>query len=598
MVWQFRIKAWLNAFVTPLLNSVSYSASRFHALGHDPVWGISRRLTRKYLDTNGKKMPSTKTPSHLRRLLCCLLVLAVSGFTHGSAFLNSLAWTRYVHAWTGKILPDGNGNLYVAYSVFNFGAPTDIWLAKYDSSGNVLFNKRLFSRPGFYIQFNGIWLSSPSALKPAVYISCSGYGGTTHETVVSKSDMTGNLLWERVFTSSTINYIPVGGSVDSADNYWLAMSEGAASSALEMIKFGPTGNTLLDKTNSTITPDRATFVNGKWCVTGEDLTSVEPPYSTRWGLFDPATGNFLSGARFDFLDNGTSRYYYAPMASYVDPAGAIDIAVNVTQNDYSGRLIAEKTFYRRYNLTGSLQWFTPSINGGAFKNISSYGTNNSFIGSVSGYMSPYYLEGRDHLGNLLWTRQDETTWSSFPPIVDASGFYTFGIDLANRKKFDITRFDNSCNVQWKGGPVTAAGDNTDYGGIVDTGSSGNNLYVAVNLPENTKGNITYIQRYVTGLALSAMTATNINIVQGSTNTIKVQLNEPAPTGGVPIKLQTSSRYALFSNNTTAITFVIPAGAIYATVPVQTKTVPWTTGVTILGDENGVQRSASFNITPP
>jgi uncharacterized membrane protein len=113
----------------------------------------------------------------------------------------------------------------------------------------------------------------------------------------------------------------------------------------------------------------------------------------------------------------------------------------------------------------------------------------------------------------------------------------------------------------------------------------------------TGGTQATVQRYVQGVALSTVTTTATSFVSGTTIPVKVMLNSPAPAGGIAVKMTSSSASALFVNNTTAYTAAIPAGSLYTLVNVHTVKVAKSTPVTILGNQNGVQRSAGFTITP-
>jgi hypothetical protein len=512
--------------------------------------------------------------------------------------MNTLAWTRYITCTQAKFLPDGNGNTYLIYAVPDINTGTDVSYIRYDASGNATASHFLFFRASTNLELDGVWLSPSSAPAISLYVSCGeALGGGAFGTVVTKSDLAGNQVWQANYNTAT-NFFPVGGSVDSSDNFWLAMQKGATAetSGLEMVEIDPTGTVLLDHSNTNVAPDTAVFIKGKWCVTGLDVTSAHPDSSVRWGMYDPATGNYSNGVVFDYLDNGTDNYGYGTLSTYVDPAGAIDIGVTVYEyRDSDQAFIAQKHFVRRYNLTGSLQWISPSYDG-AMGNLLSFGTNGAFFNVYPGFHSPLVLEGFDHLGQKQWSAGDPSSQYGWPAVNDATGIFTFSEDPSNYRRLILSRYDVGGNMVWSAGVSTAAGTSGNNAELVDANDSNNNLYTAVSLPVTSTTRQVSVQRYVSGVALSTITDSSPSVMGGATETIKVQLNAPAPAGGLLVKMTSNSTKALFPNNATAYNLAISAGSLYATVAVHTSAVIANTPVTILGNQSGVQRSVGFTVT--
>jgi len=93
------------------------------------------------------------------------------------------------------------------------------------------------------------------------------------------------------------------------------------------------------------------------------------------------------------------------------------------------------------------------------------------------------------------------------------------------------------------------------------------------------------------LVLSSLTLNPTSVPGGSSSTGTVTLNGPAPAGGAVV--------ALSSNNTNATTVppsvTVAAGSTTATFTVTTKTVVFSTVVTISGSFNGSNQSANVTV---
>jgi hypothetical protein len=531
-------------------------------------------------------------------LLGAILVLAAC--SQAAPYLNTLAWTRYLNADQAKILVDGSGNTYVVYQSPVLSG-TNVSFLRYDPSGNVTASHSLFTRTSLHCQLEGVYLSPPSAPKTSLYVTMIEVLPSTDEgTVIDKSDLSGNVVWQSSFNQAMAGYSPVGGFVDSSDNFRLAFAfvpDSGPGSKLQMLEFSPTGTILSNQANTNMLPSSATFINGKWCVCGLDATSNNMFESGRWGSYDPSTGVDVAGAVFDELDNGTYTYEYGTPRSYVDPAGAVDIGITVTAfRDSDHQMVATNHFIRRYNLTGSLQWTSPSVAGYATF-LTSFGSNNPQYYMRGEYQSPTITEQYDHLGNKVWTTSPLTSNRGFAPVADATGVFEFYEDSVNHKKINFIRVNSAGSVVWTSSLAAGAGGGANIEAYVnDAADVNNNLYSATVLPQ-AAGNQIVVQRFVPGVALSLLSTTGSSFNDGANVPVKVQLNSPAPAGGVLVKLTSSSAKELFSNNTTAYTVAIPAGSLFATVVMHPMAVSANTPVTVLGNQSGVQRAVSFTVTP-
>jgi hypothetical protein len=532
------------------------------------------------------------------KLRCLALgagMACMSAAAHATPFMNTLAWSRYITCTQAKLLPDGAGNTYLIYSKPDPSTGTDVSYIKYDASGNVMASHFLFFRASTSIDIDGAWLSPAGAATPGIYVSCDEHLTTTFGTVVTKSDLAGNQIWQGNY-NGVATFEPVGGFVDASDNFWLAMSKQQSGTAvLDMVEIDPMGTVLSDQSNTNIVPGQAFFYKGKWVVLGRDANATNTE-SMRWGLYDPSNGNYLSGAAFDYIDNGTDNYGYFGLFGYVDPAGAIDIGTTVIETkDSDNSRVAEKYWFRRYNLTGSLQWISPSYDG-YVGYLTSFGSNNSFYAGADGPGS-LSVEQHDHLGNKVWNTPVTVPALGYMPVCDATGIYTIAVNLNNQKRIDLNRLDSAGNTVWTSSVATGAGSNLSSTTLLDATDSNNNLFTVIQVPVTNTTYQAVLNRYVPGVALSTLTAATATVLGGKIDSVKVQLNAPAPAGGILVKLTSSSAKALFPNSTTAYSMAIPAGSLYASVPVHTSAVTANTSVSILGNQSGVQRAVSFTITP-
>jgi hypothetical protein len=313
-------------------------------------------------------------------------------------------------------------------------------------------------------------------------------------------------------------------------------------------------------------------------------------------VYDPSNGQLVAGAFLNQVDNGTYTYNYSNFFSYVDPAGAVDLLANVTvMRDSNNTVFAVKHFIRRYNLTGSLQWISPSFDEYA-DNIISYGSDSPTYTQINGYVRPLQHEQFDHLGNRSWITPGLQSAYTYPPVCDNNGMYAFYEDRDDLKKIHITRIDRFGN-RWTTALASSVPSQITAT-RADAVALPKNLYVSIMLPTATvMGEQAVVQRYVQGVALSILSTSSTSYPDGSVIPVNVMLNSPALAGGIAVKLTTNSAKALFPNNTTSYTAAVPAGSTYAVVNVHTLAVTASTAVTVLGNQTGVQRACSFTITP-
>lgn len=217
----------------------------------------------------------------------------------------------WAHTWGGSnddegycVAFDRNGNIYLAGYTRSFGAGlSDVLLVKYDSSGNLLWQKT--------------WGGSKEDWGIAVAVDTSGnvyvaggtksFGAGWSDAFVLKVDSTGSLIWNRTWGGSSYE-VAYDISFDNSGNIYLAAetySYGNAGAAA-VLKFnsngdflwsrtwdGPGPGTVYDETNSIeVDPDGNIYLTGRswyyWPEVIEILllkfdSSGNLLWSKRWG---------------------------------------------------------------------------------------------------------------------------------------------------------------------------------------------------------------------------------------------------------------------------------------------------------------------------
>jgi hypothetical protein len=527
------------------------------------------------------------------------IVTALAVFNPAQAtYLNSLAWSRYVNTTQSLLKVDPAGNTFMVYCVPNAGG-TDVCLIRFDPSGNVTLSKALYHRASSEITLYSVFVSPLLDNKQFIYTSLNENTSTyISGAIITKSDLAGAVVWQRSFTGPVNRFYFTGTSVDNTDTFRVAFGLfNGSNTSLEMFQLGAAGETVFDKSNSKILPQKSDFVNGKWSIVGTDMAPDGGYIGLKWGVYDPSTGSAVTSAKFDDSDNGTYRYSYWSINSYADPAGAIDlcVAVNVYRDSNFADL-GTFHFIRRYNTTGSLQWVSQSFPGHV-REVASTGSNDSFfvIGQVS-YSN--FVECFDHYGNRI-SRSDTLAGPSTPfsTPCDRLGAYFFSVSFPNLRTVNMSRVDASAQLAWSGTQSSPYGAQQDYSSVSDSVEANNNLYCAIVQAKQGSGKNTVVQRYVPGITVSALSVSNSSATGGTIVPLKVSLNAPAPAGGMIVVLKSSSDKLIFPNKTTTYSAAIPSGSIYATVMVHPSPVIANTLVTISGNQNGVQRAVSLTITP-
>ncbi len=178
---------------------------------------------------------------------------------------NTLAWTRYYandsKIFIGDIAVDSGGNVYVTGSEY-INSNTDIFLLKYNASGNVIFHRNYTNTP-YNDNAKDIALDSTDN----IYITGKIADGASYDMWLGKYDDSGNLSWYQTYNSAGTNSDEgTGVAIDNIDNVIVVGREDRydlqQNANIFVRKYSPAGALLWAKTynNSGNGPDVASGV--------------------------------------------------------------------------------------------------------------------------------------------------------------------------------------------------------------------------------------------------------------------------------------------------------------------------------------------------
>lgn len=99
------------------------------------------------------------------------------------------------------MIPDDSGNVFVYGTSFNTGTATDITVVKYNSSGNIVWEKKFNFGENSYDQTRAVYKDS---LNNSYICGFTTEGGSDNKMITLKVDGEGNLNWSKIF--GKVNY--------------------------------------------------------------------------------------------------------------------------------------------------------------------------------------------------------------------------------------------------------------------------------------------------------------------------------------------------------------------------------------------------------
>jgi hypothetical protein len=369
---------------------------------------------------------STKHLSNWHAVIC-LLVLSTSWTRTTKS--ETVDWIRQLGTSSDDISysvsADGIGNVYITGHTFgNLGGANvsgaDAFLSRYDASGNLKWTSQLGGNADYWS--NGVSADAVGG----VYITGQmegSLGGANPggDIFLSRYDTTGNLQWTKELKlSTTFKSWSNGVSTDGLGGVYIAgYTEGHSLDADDVFvsRYDSAGNLQWTRQLNTKPVEQI------YGVSADELGSVYVSGVTYGDLDGKYTGNgnaFLS--RYDAAGNlhwtrqfGTSLLEVSRSVSADGLGGVYITGYNSSANCVGGPCSGADAFINRYDSAGNLQWTrllgASSIDsgngvsadglGGVY--ISGFTYNN--LGGENAGGADAFISRYDASGNLQWTRQ-------------------------------------------------------------------------------------------------------------------------------------------------------------------------------------------------
>ena len=333
--------------------------------------------------------------------------------------ISNLEWER---TWGGisqeygkGIAVDNSGNVYITGYIWNsYEGWGEVLLLKYDSSGNQLWNNT-WGASGEN-KANGIALDDSGNVYITGYIrnSYEGLG----EVLLLKFDLTGNLLWNTTWGSSSLEH-GNGIAVESSGNSFITgytESYGAGGSDVFLLKYDSSGNLLWNNTWGGSDDDYGYGIaldgSGNISITG---------HTESYG----AGGSDVFLLKYDSSGNLLWNTTWGDFASDLGTGIALDDSGNAFITGYteSYGTAYNDVILLKYDLSGNLLWNTTWGSSGLDygKSIALTSSGNVFI---TGFTESYgkghndgLLYKYDSSRNLLW----DITWGRSNSFEDGTG---------------------------------------------------------------------------------------------------------------------------------------------------------------------------------
>ncbi len=289
-------------------------------------------------------------------------------------------WGGSDDEWAPKIAIDASGNVFISGSTESYGEGySDVFLVKYDSSGNLLWDKA--------------WGGSERDLGIGIALDDSGnafimgwtlsYGAGSEDVFLLKYNSSGNLLWNKTWGGSGYEYA-YEIALDASGNTFITgvtSSYGAGHSSVFLLKYDPSGNLLWDKTwggsSGETGRELAIDASGNVYITGE-TASFGAGYSDAFILKYDSSGNLL----WDKTWGSSGNDYGKGIA--IDSLGNTFITGSIGVYEGGGD---KNLFLLKYNSSGNLllykTWEGKGYISGIGIALDTLG--NAFIAGETGY---------------------------------------------------------------------------------------------------------------------------------------------------------------------------------------------------------------------
>ena len=253
-------------------------------------------------------------------------------------------WGGSDDEWAPKIATDASGNVFISGSTESYGAAhSDVFIVKYDSGGNLLWSKVW----GGSERDLGFEIAVDSLGNAFIMGWTLSYGAGSEDVFLLKYNSSGNLLWNKTWGGSGYEYAHKI-ALDASGNIFITgvtSSYGAGHSSVFVLKYDSSGNLLWDKTwggsGGETGREIAVDALGNSYITGE-TSSYGAGYSDAFLLKYDSSGNLL----WDKTWGGSANDYGRGIA--LDSSGNIFIT-----GIYNGGSHSD-VFLLKYNSSGNL----------------------------------------------------------------------------------------------------------------------------------------------------------------------------------------------------------------------------------------------------
>ena len=415
-----------------------------------------------------------------------------------------------------SVVVDATGNSYVtgsfqgknfvlgSYTLINKdSASSDIFMAKYDPSGNVVWAKGLGG--DFYdyaesiaLDANGNIYITGSFRSASISINTTTLTNSnlgSSDFFIMKYDTSGNLIWAKStggnkddvgysLTLSTTGELYVTGAFSSPTISFGAniLVNASSNSDVFVVKFDALGNVLWAKSAGGTNSDQGngiiTDANGNVYVVGNYLatsinfggstTLTNAGYTDLFIVKYDASGNLLWAKSAGGTGDDSGREISIDATGNVYIIGEfksdyIGFGSTVLTNNNTIPPLFSDAFIVKYNSSGAVVWVKQfgGFNGDYAFNIITDASGNSYVTgttnvSVLSTSSDLFVAKYDVLGNLLWTKTVVSTdWVQSASVgIDANGnSYITGTFYAPTITFDNSSLINSFFVAKLGSTV-------------------------------------------------------------------------------------------------------------------------------------------------
>ena len=314
----------------------------------------------------------------------------IAAITNDVGFISTLSGASTDLA--NAVAVDNFGNIY-ATGFTNNGINADILIVKYDTNGNVKWQRTLASAPSAIDEHgSGIAVDSLGD----IYVV--SHTITPYDIIIAKYNSSGTLLWQSKFGSAD-NDISLSIAVDSSNNFYISGYSYVATSYRHLTaKFNTNGNILWQRTLDAASTDTGigiavdssgnAYVSGY--TTGSTADILIAKYNTLGTLMWQRT---LASPNNDFgqkIAVDSSGFIYT--CGYVDPAASAEYNILIAKYDTNGTLLWQRTLF--------------SANADYGLGISVDSSGNFYISGFiwNGSNNDVIIAKYDTNGTLLWQR--------------------------------------------------------------------------------------------------------------------------------------------------------------------------------------------------